>query len=146
MTKLYHVDLTEEERAYLLDLTRHGTAAARRIRRAQTLLLAAEGHTDEAIAHALHVGRATVERTRQRFVLEGFDASLSEHSRPGGSPKLDGKQEAFLVALACSDAPQGRARWTMQLLADRMVALGVVESLSDETVRRTLKRGRSSRG
>jgi hypothetical protein len=59
---------------------------------------------------------------------------------------LDGKQEAFLVALACSDAPQGRARWTMQLLADRMVALGVVESLSDETVRRTLKRGRSSRG
>jgi len=146
MTKLYHVDLTEEERAHLLDLTRHGQGAARRIRRAQTLLLAAEGHTDEAIAHALHIGRATVERTRQRFVLEGFDASLSEHPRPGGSPKLDGKQEAFLVALACSDAPQGRKRWTMQLLADRLVALGVVESLSDETVRRTLKRGRSSRG
>ncbi len=146
MTKLYRVDLTEEERAHLLDLTRHGRAPARRIRRAQTLLLAADGHADAAIAQALHIGRATVERTRKRFVLEGFDASLSEHSRPGGTLKLDGKQEAFLVALACSDAPKGRQRWTMQLLADRMVALGVVESLSDETVRRTLKRGRSSRG
>jgi transposase len=146
MTKLYHVDLTQEERAHLLDLTRHGQTAARRIRRAQTLLLAADGYSDQAIAQALHIGRATVERTRQRFVLEGFDASLSEHPRPGGSPKLDGKQEAFLVALACSEAPKGHQRWTLQLLADRMVALGVVESLSDETVRRTLKKGRSNRG
>src|SRR5215208_3630362 len=101
MTKRYRVDLTTSERALLLDLTRHGQAPARRIRRAQTLLLAAEGYSDQAIAHALHIGRATVERTRQRFVLEGFDASLSEHPRPGGSLKLDGKQEAFLIALAC---------------------------------------------
>lgn len=146
MTKLYRVDLTEEERAHLLDLTRHGQGAARRLRRAQTLLLAAEGYSDTAIAQTLHIGRTTVERTRKRFVEEGFDASLSEHPRPGATPKLDGKQDAFLVALACSDAPKGRKRWTLQLLADRMVALGVVESLSDETVRRALKKKKSSRG
>jgi transposase len=146
MTKRYRVDLTEAERAHLLDLIQHGQASARRIRRAHTLLLAADGYSDDAIARALHIGRATVERTRKRFVLEGFDASLSEHPRPGGSPKLDGKQEAFLIALACTDPPQGQKRWTLQLLADRLVALGVVESLSDETVRRTLKKGMSSHG
>jgi transposase len=146
MTKRYRVDLTEEERAGLLALTKQGRAAARKIRRAQTLLLAADGLTDDAVAAALHIGRATVERTRKRFVEEGLEAALAEHPRPGGQPKLDGKQEAFLVALACSDAPEGRNHWTMQLLAEQMVALGVVESLSDETVRRTLKKTISSRG
>jgi hypothetical protein len=80
-----------------------------------------------------------VERTRQRFVEEGFAAALAEKPRPGRDRKLDGKQEAFLVALDCSPAPEGHAKWSMQLLADRMVTLGLVEALSDETVRRRLK-------
>lgn len=146
MVKRYRVDLTEEERAQLLALTQGGKAAARRVRRAQTLLLAAEGHPDRVIAAMLHIGHATVERTRQRFVEEGFAAALSEHARPGGPSKLDGKQEAFLVALACTHPPEGRHCWTMQLLADQLVTLGIIEAISDETVRRTLKRGTSSPG
>jgi transposase len=144
--KRYIVDLTPEERTSLDALTRKGKAAARSIRRAQTLLLADEGLTDAAIALRLNIGHATVERTRQRFVEEGLDAALSEKPRPGARRKLDGKQEAFLVALACSDPPEGRAKWTMQLLADRLVTLGVVETLSDETVRQRLKQTNSNRG
>jgi transposase len=144
--KRYRVDLTEEERAHLLGMTQGGKAAARRVRRAQTLLLAADGHPDRVIAAMLHIGHATVERTRQRFVEEGFEAALAERPRPGSNPKLDGKQEAFLVALACTPAPEGRKCWTMQLLADRLVAVGVIEAISDETVRRTLKKGTSSPG
>lgn len=146
MKKRYRVDLTEEERARLLGLTQAGKTAARTIRRAQTLLLAAEGHPDRVIAQMLHIGHATVERTRQRLVEEGLDAALSERPRPGSAPKLDGKQEAFLVALACTPAPEGHKGWTMQLLADRLVTLGIVEAISDETVRRTLKKGTSSPG
>jgi transposase len=146
MKKLYRVDLTEEERARLLGLTQSGKTAARCVRRAQTLLLAAEGHPDRVIAQMLHIGHATVERTRQRCVEEGLDAALADRPRPGGIPKLDGKQEAFLVVLACTPAPEGRRCWTMQLLADRLVAVGVIEAISDETVRRTLKKGTSSPG
>lgn len=144
--KRYIVALTEEERASLRALTQKGKASARRIRRAQVLLLADADKTDEAIADALQVGVATIERLRKRFVQEGLDAALAERPRPGGLPKLDPKAEAFLIALACSDPPKGRNFWTMQLLAERMVALGKVDSLSDETVRRLLKKGRSSRG
>ena len=88
----------------------------------------------------------TVERIRKRFVEEGLEAALTERRRPGGKAKLDGRQEAFLIALACSAAPQGRQRWTMQLLADRVVEIGLVPSLSDDTVRRTLKKTPSNRG
>jgi transposase len=137
--KRYIVDLTPEERASLEALTRKGKAAARSIRRAQTLLLADEGLPDALIAHRLNIGHATVERTRQRFVEAGLSAALTEKPRPGARRKLDGKQEAFLVALACSAPPEGRDKWSMQLLADRMVTLGVVETLSDETVRQRLK-------
>jgi transposase len=144
--KRYIVDLTSEERASLEAITRKGKAAARSIRRAQTLLLADEGLTDAAIAFRLNIGHATVERTRQRFVLEGLHAALSEKPRPGGTRKLDGKQEALLVALACSAPPEGRDTWSMQLLADRLVTLGVVETLSDETVRRRLKETNCNRG
>src|SRR3989304_3215971 len=91
---------------------------------------------------ALLVGLATVARTRQRFVEGGLEWALTERPRPGAARKLDGKAEAFLIALACTDAPEGRECWTMQLLADRLVELGLVEEISDETVRRTLKRGR----
>jgi len=144
--KRYVVELSEEERASLRALTQKGKASARMIRRAHVLLLADTGKTDEAIALALSMGVATLERLRKRFVLEGLSAALQERPRPGARAKLDAKAEAFLIALACSDPPKGRSVWTTQLLADQMVALGKVESLSDETVRRILKKGGPSRG
>jgi transposase len=140
MQKQYLVALTAAERAQLRALIRAGTAGARRLRRAHTLLLANEGQTDDAIAAALHIGRATVARTRQRFAVDGLEAALGERPRPGGARKLSPKQEAHLIALACSTAPAGKGRWALRLLADRMVELGHVEALSYETVRRTLKK------
>ena len=142
MNKRYIVDLTADERTGLLALLNRGVAPARRLTRARILLRADEGGTDQEIAAALHVHRATVERTRRRFVEGGVERALSDRPRPGGRPKLDGKGEAHLVALACSAPPAGRARWTMQLLADRLVELALVEAISDETVRRTLKKTR----
>ncbi len=140
MPKKYVVDLSEAERAPLLDLVKKGKVAARTLNRAHILLQADEGATDEAIARSLHVGTATVQRIRRRFVEGNLEWALNEKQRPGAKCKLDTKQAAFLVALACSDPPQGRSQWTMQLLADKMVELKQVESLSDETVRRTLKK------
>jgi len=149
MKKLYVVDLTQEERATLLALTQKGSASARTLRRANILLLADRGGqnlADSAIAQLLHLGRATVERVRKRFVEEGLQAALSEKPRPGREPKLAGKPEAHLVAIACSQAPEGRARWTLELLADRLVQMRLVETLSRETVRRTLKKTNSNPG
>ena len=142
MQKIYRVDLTEPEQKRLRELISKGQDSARKMTRARILLLACLGKTDAAIADALHSGRATVERTRKRFVEEGLEAALVERPRPGARSKLDGKQEAFVVALACSDPPAGRARWTLQLLAEQVVALGLVESLDDNTVQRTLKKTR----
>ena len=142
----FRVELSEEDRVRLLVLIRQGRAAARVVRRAHTLLQASEGAFDHEIATALHVDRTTVQRTRERFCTGGLDAALYESPRPGSEPKLDGKAEAFLVALACSEAPTGREHWSMQMLADRLVALGLVEAISDETVRRVLKKTRPSRG
>ena len=151
MQKIYRVDLTEAEQNHLQELISKGITSARKITRARILLLAHQGKSDSAISEALHTGRATVERTRKRFVEEGLEACLKERPRPGKQPKLDGKQEAMVVALACSDPPHGRECWTMQLLADRVVELGLVESICDETIRRTLKKtnlnhGKSSNG
>ncbi len=144
--KKYLVDLTEEERSRLDGLLRRGKVGARVSARARILLHAAAGATDEAIAVAVRVGEATVERTRRKFVEGGLDWALRERPRPGGQRKLDGKQEAYLVATACSTPPDGRPRWTMQLLADRLVEVQLVDSISDETVRRTLQKTRRSRG
>lgn len=144
--KKYIVDLTEAERQQLLNLVKKGTLSARKLNRAHILLQAADGATDDAIAAALHVGRATVQRIRKRFVEGNLDWALNEKQRPGARRKLDGKQEAFLVATACSTPPEGRDRWTMQLLADKLVKLQVIESISDETVRRMLKKATSSPG
>jgi len=140
MHKKYLVTLTAEERAQLLDLTKKGSATARKLTRAHILLQADDGATDQAIATALHIHRTTVERTRQRFVEGNLDGALAERPRPGAKRLLDAKQEAWLIATACSAAPEGQARWTMQLLADELVALEVVATISDETVRRTLKK------
>lgn len=147
MKKVYVVNLTKEEQAELLELVSKGEVRARKMNRAHVLLLANEGRSDKDIAEALHTSPSTVERTRRRFVVEGgLERALNESPRPGGQRKLDGHQEAYVVALACSEPPEGRKRWSMQLLADRLVEVGVVDEISDETVRRTLKRGPSSRG
>jgi transposase len=146
MAKRYRVTLTDQERERLDDLTRKGTASVRMVRRAQTLLLAAEEERDEDIAKALRIGVATVERTRRRFVEEGLEASLRERPRPGARPKLGPKEQALVVALACTQPPEGRLRWTMQLLAERVVELEIVPAITDEAIRRLLKRPSSSRG
>ena len=138
--KRYVVTLTAEERVQLLALTKKGRVAARRLTRAHILLQADAGATQEAIAAALHIGRATVVRICRRFVEKGLEAALRDRSRPGAQRKLDGTQEAFLIALACSPPPEGRKCWTMQLLANKLVELRVVEAIADETVRRTLKK------
>jgi transposase len=146
MHKKYIVTLTTDEQTQLLDLIKNGTLAARKLTRAHILLRAHEGETDEAIAASLHIHRTTVERTRQRFVEGNLEGALSERPRPGGKRKLDDKQEARLIATACSTPPEGQKRWTLQLLADELVALDVVDTISDETVRRTLKKTFSSPG
>jgi len=144
--KIYVVDLTEEERTFLLDFISRGTQSARKLRRARTLLLADEGKTDREIAEALHTSTPTVQRTRRRFVEGGLARALNEDPRPGAGKKLDAKGEAVLETLARSEPPAGRKRWTLQLLADRLVELKVVDSISDETVRRELKKSGLSLG
>ena len=146
MAKIYIVDLNTEEKKQLFELTSRGQASARKLKRAQILLLANEGKKDDTIAEMLHVGRATVERIRKRFVLEGLTTALNERPRPGGQRKLGPKGEAVLETLAKSEPPEGRTRWTMELLAKRLVELKVVESISDETVRKVLKKSGSNPG
>jgi transposase len=138
--KKYIVKLESDERTQLLDLTGKGAIGARKMKRAQILLKADEGWKDKDIIKALNTSRSTVERTRKRFVEGGLDKALNEDPRPGQRTKLDGAAEAQLVALACSDAPGGRDHWPLRLLADKLVELGVVESISHEAVRQTLKK------
>jgi transposase len=144
--KKYLVNLTEAERNELLELTCKGTVRARKMKRAQILLKADAGLKDAEIMAALDVSRPCVERVRKRLVEGGLPRALNEDPRPGQQRKLDGKQEARLIAEACSTAPRGHARWTLQLLADRVVALGFAEKISRETVRRLLKKTTSSPG
>lgn len=144
--KLYPVKLTNQQHQQLKDLTRKGKTKARVTTRARILLLASENREDKEVAHALQVSLATVKASRKRFNQQGLEAALSEKPRPGATPKLDAKQEAVLIALACSDPPGERESWTMQLLSDRLVELEVVDSISDETVRRTLKKTISNPG
>ena len=146
MAKRYRVTLSEDERERLERLSRQRTASVRMVRRAQALLLAAEDTTDEVIAERLRMGVATLERLRRRFVEEGLEASLRERPRPGARPKLGPKGQAFVVALACTKPPEGRHRWTMQMLADRLVELEMVPDITDESIRLLLKRTSSSRG
>lgn len=141
MVKKYLVTLTPEERRELQSLLGGGQAKIRQVRRAHILLLADEGGTDAAIAQALHCGPSTVERTRRRFVEGGLPRALTEDPRPGARTKLDGKQQAVVLALASSPAPQGAEHWSLRLLAERLVELEVVETISHETVRQTLKKG-----
>lgn len=142
----YRVDLTEAERAQLLGMISKGKHGARILARARILLKADDDMTDEAVAVALHVGYATVGRVRQRFVEAGLERALKDGPRAGATPKLNERQCAHLIAVACSDAPDGHNHWTLRLLADKVVELGFAESYSHETVRQTLKKTTSSHG
>jgi hypothetical protein len=141
VNKKYIVELTPEERAQLQVLTRKGTPGVRRYKRAVALLGADAGEADAVIAVKAGLHPVSIERVRKRFVVEGLEAALTERPRPGAVRKLDGRGEAHLLALACTAPPVGRQRWTMQLLADRLVERKLVGAISEETVRRTLKRG-----
>src|SRR5919199_4666831 len=144
MNKKYRVRLTDEERNHLEKLVRKGKAHARKLTYARILLKADEdgpAWTDQRIADAFEVSVATVARERKRYCEEGLEIALMP-KKPGLPRRrvLDGRAEAHLIALACSDPPEGRERWSMRLLADRMVELGYVDAVSYETVRRTLKK------
>jgi transposase len=138
MNVRYRVTLTQYERNGLEALLSGGKSPARKLKRAQILLAADAGVGDEDIAVSIGVGGSTVYRTKRRFVEGNLDLALSEEPRPGAERKLTGKEEALLVATACSNPPAGRARWTLELLADALVKLTAHESLSRETVRRRL--------
>ena len=152
MKKKYIVTLTQEERRVLQAMLSRGKAAARKLTHARVLLKADANSgepawNDDAIAQGLEVGRATVERVRKELVEEGLDAALNRRRpRREYDRRLDGDDEAHLVALACSQAPEGRSRWTLRLLADRMVSLEQVDHLSYETVREVLKKTNLSLG
>ena len=143
--KKYVVKLDDAERLQLETLLRVGNHRARKLTRARILLKADAGCLDEEIVEALDVGRATVERLRQRYVECGL-ACLHDQPRPGATPKLDDKGEARLIAEACSTPPKGRERWTLELLAERVVALQLTASYSHESVRQVLKKTISNRG
>ena len=138
MNVRYRITLTPGERAQLRDFVHAGKGRFRRLKRAQIVLAAASGASDAAIAKTISVGTSTVYRTKRRFVEEGLEAALSEEPRPGADRKLAAKEEALLVATACSTPPTGRARWTLALLAGEMVRLTKHRSLSSETIRRRL--------
>lgn len=152
MQKRYVVTLTAEEREELGRLISRGKAAARKLTRARILLLAdqAEGgpaKSDPEIVEAVVCGRASVERVRRQFVEEGLEHTLTRKPTVRTyENKIDGRTEAHLIAITCGAPPEGHARWTLRLLADQMVALGHVESVSHETVRMTLKKTTSNRG
>ena len=142
MNKKYVVDLTEQEREELHRIISTGKNSAQRIRWAHVLLKADAGWTDDKISEAFVVSTPTVQRIRQRFVEEGMDVALGAHSRKPRlyARRLDGEQEARLIALACSKAPGGHTRWTLRMLSEKMVELEYVESICHETVRQVLKK------
>ena len=151
--KKYKVTLTAEERNSLQGLIAAKKTAAKKVIHARILLKADAGPegpawTDTRIAEALEVDVSTVERLRQRFVEQGLGTALGrkQQDRPSRQRTLDGKAEARLIALACSEPPAGRARWTLRLLADKLVELEIVRTVSTETIRRTLKKTNLSRG
>jgi transposase len=151
--KKYRVTLTAEERESLAALIATGKAAAKKLTHARILLKADQaeggpGWIDDRIAEAVDVSVATIERVRQRFVEQGLELALvrKTQDQPSRQRKLDGAGEARLIALACSKAPRGRVAWTLQMLADELVELKVVDSICPETVRQTLQKTNSSRG
>jgi transposase len=143
MPKHYVVHLSDHQRELLYALIQKGTAPARTVRRAHTLLLADEQQPVQTIAAMLHTSAVTVTQTCKRFLNAGLEAALYDRPRPGSRRKLDGRQEAPLVALACSTPPAGRDHWSLRLLADRVVELDIVDAISYATVRRVLQKKRA---
>ena len=135
MNVRYRVELSHAERTELRALLSGGKQAARKLKRAQILLAADAGASDQAIAASVGVGGSTVYRTKRRFVLGNLEAALSEEPRPGADRKLSGKEEALLVATACSNPPEGRARWTVRLVVEEAVKRRLVPRVGRETVR-----------
>ena len=142
----YKVELTQSERSALIETSGRGKPLARTVKRALALLKADEGLSDREAAEAVSLSAATVARVRRRFVEEGVEAAINDRPRPGRGRKLNGRQEAHLVAITCSNAPEGHAHWTFQLLADQVVAMEFAGSISLETVRQILKKTNSNHG
>lgn len=137
---LHQVKLSKEEREKLQKYIHKGKSSVRSVTRARILLLADAGHSDFEIVDALGVSKSTVARLRKKYCQEGLDSILYEKSRSGAPPKISGKAKAQLITLACSEPPEGRSKWTLQLLADRLVELNEVESISSMSVGRILKK------
>jgi len=140
------VSLKEEDREELNLYLRRGKSSARSLTRARILLLADEGRLDEEIVEVLKVSRTTVNRIRKRYCEGGLEFALHEKTRSGAPPKIDGRVEAKLTLLACSEPPEGRSKWTLRLLADKLVELEAVDSISHMSVHRMLKKTRSNHG
>lgn len=149
--KKYIVELTSEERTQLAAMIKRGKTAGYKIRHAQILLKINQGEhgpgwSDGKAAEALGAHITSLERLRKRFVEEGLEAALERHKRKNYTRKLDGDAEAHLIAIACSEPPEGRSEWSLRLLADKLVELNIVESISHMAVSRTLKKTKLSRG
>jgi transposase len=145
-SKKYIVDLTPSERSELSKITNKGKTAAYKINHARILLKAdmnqeGGGWTDSKISESLNIGHATIERVRKRFVEEGIESALNRREQKKRRQRIiDGEKEAYLIAIACSETPGGKSNWTLQMLADKMVELKVVEQVSIETIRQSLKK------
>lgn len=146
MRRAQPIQLSDEQRAELEQLIRTGNAAARVQTRARILLLSSEGKKDAEVVQALHTSPATVQKTRRRFRTEGLQRALYDNPRPGRPPRITGEIEAKLTMLACSTPPEGRSRWTLQLLADKMVELQYIDTISDQAVYKALKKTNLSLG
>ena len=142
----YKVELTQSERSALIETSGRGKPLARTVKRALALLKADEGLSDREAAEAVSISAATVARVRRRFAEEGLEAAINDRPRSGRERKLSGRQEAHLVAIACSNAPEGHTNWTLQLLANQVVAMEFAGSISLETVRQILKKTNSNHG
>jgi transposase len=143
---IFVVKLSEEDREYLIQFISRGKASARSLARARILLMADEGYSNEEIAEVLKTTKTRVNRIRKRYCQEGLDFAINEKPRSGAPLKIDGTVEAQVTLLACSEPPEGRSTWTMQLLADRTVELGTIESISAMSIQRILKKAKQSHG
>ncbi len=139
------IKLKRQEQKILEQVVSKGTEKARKITRCRILLLANEGKTDTQIIESLRVARNTVRQVRSRYVQSGLEAAINEQPRSGAPRRISGRQKAKITALACSDPPEGRSRWTLRLIADRAVELELVDTISHQTVKRILKKTNSSR-
>ncbi len=135
---VFAVNLTNDDREYLNQFTKHGKASARGLTRARILLMTDEGYSNKDIADALGTTIPRVYRTRKRYCQEGLDSAINEKPRSGAPPKIDGTIKAQVILLACSEPPEGRSTWTLQLIADRLIELNMIESISTMSIQRIL--------